>query len=1324
MELHVTLIAPGQGPGLGAREELVARLPDGAAGSELAGLIEEAYGVTGITVEGRLLESLGIGQPPLTNGALLLGGQANARTTTERTGGLLLAVRTGPAAGRIIHLGRGLHGIARSHGEEREVPGFIGLPDPELSRRHAELHITDTVVRLIDCASSNGTWLGDRRVRETILEAGQEFRVGASVCSLEFEGESVLDLGAGAPHGEPLRVVRRSPPQRTTAMLTLGVAPLAMGLGLALFFGQWMFLAFSTMSLVSLALPFAEGQKERRIFKRELATAVERDLRRRTAVAPDAAQLCLAARAAPANQHEAPPRGDGPILVRLGTAQLPADITVEPPLTSSPPDHRRAPLVLTLKGTIRLEGRTTELEGLVRFLLLQLALLPAAQRVRVRLVGGSDQLRLAARYLPRARIIRDGDTIATAVQGLRFGEGHEVAILLPGARPASASAIAQALRSRGAFVVDGAGALTSHDTLVQVGESRGLMASTGLRTEFIPDLLGQIPFEKAARKSASRDSSAVGGPTSTAQVPDSCALNALVGITPAELVETWSARPSRKGCWIPVGITQSGPLGIDLVAGSPHVLVAGTTGAGKSELLRTMIVGGAARHSPDELTFLLIDFKGGAGLAPLEGLPHCVGVVTDLSGGLRRVLVSLRAEVVRRERLLAEGACDDIDAYATRDGAPPLPRLAVVVDEFRVLVEEEPESLRELLRLASVGRSLGIHLIMATQRPNGAISADIRANVGCTVALRVSGVGESRDLIGSDLASRVPTDLPGRGYLVLGGSEPVEFQSASLALASNPSVNTGRIESAVDWLNGNARPASTLEKPDPSTGFFVQSAVAAWAGIGGGLPRRPVAAPLPDDAGRAPIGGRRVLLGVADLPHEQRLATLRWAPEEQGHLALIGGSSSGTTAVLANVASQLGDGLRLRHLYVLDGDGCLSHLEHHERTGAYVRLDDLGHAARVIARLAEAAVRPARPTGAVDAGLPCLILIVSGWSHWVSSFRNGPHSRVEGQLYELVRTDPSSGLVLLVAGEGDLVASRVFGEFRCRLFLPHGTPDDARLGWPRVSLGPVGRSRGLATGLLEHEEPVLVQCFTSPSRVHEGFSTSKPPLRPAVRILPLPRAVTAGQVAEAARESAIGECHQRGGQRRSLAIGLHGDCNDPFSVPLGLGELLLVLGGPGSGKTCLLEALPAMNPAVGPWFVGSVQRALDDAFASVKCGQSPIVLLDNADSLSGRDGERIRLALEEGVSVIATALYGTSVFSRMPFAAAARPAAGIAIGPRSPSDGDALGVRLEPLEQIVAGRAVAVANGRQTEVQLGWLGPSGNDRRTLNPGDSGEPSAA
>ena len=186
-----------------------------------------------------------------------------------------------------------------------------------------------------------------------------------------------------------------------------------------------------------------------------------------------------------------------------------------------------------------------------------------------------------------------------------------------------------------------------------------------------------------------------------------------------------------------------GTLAVDLVADGPHALVAGTTGAGKSELLTTLVLALALTHPPDRLAMLLVDFKGGTGLGPVAGLPHVLEHVTDLDAThARRVLTALRAELRRRERVLtAAGARDLLDLDPAAAGTPP--RLLVVVDELRALTEDVPDASGALARIAAQGRALGVHLVLATQRPAGAVGADLRANVALRVALRVADVADS-----------------------------------------------------------------------------------------------------------------------------------------------------------------------------------------------------------------------------------------------------------------------------------------------------------------------------------------------------------------------------------------------------------------------------------------------------------------------------------------------------------------------------------------------------------------------------------------------------
>ena len=187
------------------------------------------------------------------------------------------------------------------------------------------------------------------------------------------------------------------------------------------------------------------------------------------------------------------------------------------------------------------------------------------------------------------------------------------------------------------------------------------------------------------------------------------------------------------------GVSSAGPEVVRLNDENPHLLVAGTTGCGKSEVLRTLVTGLAHAFPPERLEFVFIDFKGGAALAPLTGLPHVTTLLTDLGPDeVRRALAFLRSEVQRRERVLCSlGLNDMAQLLCAASGALPLRELVVVVDEARMLTDAFPDAGQQLAVIAAVGRSLGVHLVLATQRPQGALSADVRANITQALCLRV-----------------------------------------------------------------------------------------------------------------------------------------------------------------------------------------------------------------------------------------------------------------------------------------------------------------------------------------------------------------------------------------------------------------------------------------------------------------------------------------------------------------------------------------------------------------------------------------------------------
>lgn len=239
-----------------------------------------------------------------------------------------------------------------------------------------------------------------------------------------------------------------------------------------------------------------------------------------------------------------------------------------------------------------------------------------------------------------------------------------------------------------------------------------------------------------------------------------------------------------------IGISEQGVLRIDLDADGPHGLVVGTTGSGKSELLRCLVAGLAITLDPDHLNFLLFDYKGGSAFDHCASLPHTVGLVTDLDESLGgRALKILEEELRRRERVLRSAGATDVNHYLRlqRDSAQrlkPLPRLVVVIDEFATMAAELPKFIDALVDVAQRGRALGIHLILATQRPSGALSANIKANTNLRIALRVQAEGDSIESIGTGDAAVLPRRLPGRGFVRLGPDEVLAFQAARVSQRS------------------------------------------------------------------------------------------------------------------------------------------------------------------------------------------------------------------------------------------------------------------------------------------------------------------------------------------------------------------------------------------------------------------------------------------------------------------------------------------------------------------------------------------------------------
>ncbi|XTR52921.1 FtsK/SpoIIIE domain-containing protein [Pseudarthrobacter sp. So.54] len=453
-----------------------------------------------------------------------------------------------------------------------------------------------------------------------------------------------------------------------------------------------------------------------------------------------------------------------------------------------------------------LRGPETAVAGLVRSFVLQLASYPAAGRTRILIQGPTPPL-LAARFLPGALLTAEASA-TSRILAVSPGAGFERGVLII-ATGAGATGICAAAVSRGWQVLcctSDPAAPPAAGTALVLGERTARLSSVRSPTlEFIPDLVPSRVFDRSCRRLATV-APALSPP---AGLPDVCSLSGLLPVSAADISARWEASAAGPGLPVVVGVGRSGPLLLDLQADGPHILVAGTTGSGKSELLRTLAAGLAAAHPPDRVNLLFVDFKGGSALQPLVSLVHCVGLLTDLAlEEVARALASLRAEVRRREELLAAHQAADLPSYeALSPAGRSLPHLVLIIDEFRILLDEAPQALAELMRIAAIGRALGVHLIMATQRPQGAVSADIRANVTSCIALRVQSELESLDVINSSLAAAIPVSTPGRAFLVRGNGAPEEFQTAAVTpTVLGPGHTTAVLEAAEYLASPCGRP--------------------------------------------------------------------------------------------------------------------------------------------------------------------------------------------------------------------------------------------------------------------------------------------------------------------------------------------------------------------------------------------------------------------------------------------------------------------------------------------------------------------------------------
>jgi S-DNA-T family DNA segregation ATPase FtsK/SpoIIIE len=782
-----------------------------------------------------------------------------------------------------------------------------------------------------------------------------------------------------------------------------------------------------------------EYDDKMKAFRRDVATRQEEALTRRRASFPDLAEISRRATAPDPRLWERRPFDDDFLALSAGYGEVP----FRPRLADRHTPGSEAEVVLAEHGWLQLAPVEVPLAGggvvgivgergqalsLARALLCQAAVLhgPADLTVAVLTEPEGREDWDWVKWLPHARDAGGAAgrqlAVGTVAGATLAGELAErdaddprqvLAVLDSPALIEGRGAAGRALLRAGEKVSGIVIARTSErlpaacTTVVELadeaGEARLLRPQTGQR---IDPLLVAGMSPEAARDCAialarfeDADLQLAGG-----ALPSYVALLSLLGMgepDSEDLRARWAATSGEIGLVARFALSEDGPLDIDLVADGPHGLVAGTTGAGKSELLRSLVAALAAAHSPLRINFVLVDYKGGSAFGECAEFPHTVGMVTDLDEQLgERALLSLEAELRYRERVLREHRATDLIEYdrLVAQGAGPLPRLLVVIDEFATLASELPDFVPSLVGIAQRGRSLGVHMLLATQRPSGAVNENIRANTNLRVCLRVQNSQDSSDVIDSPAAGKIPRNQPGRAQIRLGPSELIPVQTALVSgITAGPAAAAVSTEPFVVAGEGESQNGSEAESSAASDlKRLVAAAGDAFAGAY--ALRRPWLPPLPGDVSldallamgppRA-LGGDNGLvvpLALADDPEAQAQYPIGWNLNA-GNLLLYGIGGSGTTTALSTLALALAettDPARL-HLYVMDfGAGELGALAELPHVGAVIGAAEHERQRRLLRRLrGELGVRRSMDPAA-RAAAPRIVVLLDGYGGFAS----------------------------------------------------------------------------------------------------------------------------------------------------------------------------------------------------------------------------------------------------------------------------------------------------------------------------------------------------
>jgi DNA segregation ATPase FtsK/SpoIIIE, S-DNA-T family len=907
------------------------------------------------------------------------------------------------------------------------------------------------------------------------------------------------------------------------------------------------------------------------------------------------------------------PEHDDFLTVRIGTGSAPAALrpvvaTGVDPLVEPVPDAFEAaerlladcgtigsaPVLIDLAdvGCLTLVGDPTSTRATVRAMLLQLALFRAPDDARM--VVSSSEADLIewswCRRLPHAQIDAV-PTVTDSAEGL-------AAILEHVAKP-RAELLAQSdpivpARIRRRFprlvvVLDGyqptgqVGRLEIVDDLL--GDARRLditflcLVSSPAEVPSSSDITMNLaeadhdadtaPLELCVQVARRLQPLRLRTRTGRATSFDSPGLLQLLGIDDAAAVtdgSTW-LDPDQQFT-VPIGVAEDGStLLLDLREASvggmgPHGMLIGATGSGKSELLRTLVLGLAARHHPDDLSMVLVDFKGGATFGALGSLPHNAGMITNLDrepGMVDRVMEALRGEMERRQRVLQQGGFDRADTYrAARRSAPPgaglapLPALVIVVDEFGELLAARPDFSEVFAMIGRLGRSLGVHMLLSTQRLEDGSLRRLEGHLRYRLALRTFTNEESMAVIGSRAAAELPP-VPGAGYLKVDGTTTA-FKAALVSRTSLGSDRT-EIDRVVEaWERADVDPARPVwVEPLPST--------LTLSGL--------------DTDGE----WLHIPVGVEDQPRDQRRVPFVFdLTGRGGHVAVAGSPRSGKSTLLSTFVLSAAHHHHPADLqiYAIDfGGGTLTLLEDLPHVGAVLTRSHRAEIAKLLRRLEHlieeraeryrrhritgpAGYHELRRTGAVVDDLGEVLVVIDNWAGLCQELSSDQMDLVG----HIVAAGLHHGIHLVVATNRwqDLrpaLRDSFGGRFELRL----GDPLDSDIDRNASRAIPVDTpGRGIGTGAnqvqvaLPRFDDADLECSIGMVRHRHQQTNDAPP----IVVLP-----------ELVRPASLPQPESGG-----VVLGVEEHRLGPWEVDLfGAEPHLLVLGDAESGRTNLLRRL-------------------------------------------------------------------------------------------------------------------------------------------------------